>query len=559
MRERPASHRRRAAFLRSAAALTAVVMTGSCALGDDPQPRQITAAEFTCDLWADTATGNDYGHDGSSAKPFATVYKLANSLGAGKTGCLRAGQAFGEPQGAPNWDKHINNPMFVQIKASGGPGSPITLRSGPGQTPASFTGQLEVVGSEDPGQPNAHDVVLRNISFRGSGTYGRTHLILNGDNVSLIENDITTPKGICVTAGMFQTYDEQWYAENGVQKLPDILASNLLIDRNRIHDCGHASTLQDLGESGVHGIYLTNTIGAKVTNNYIYSNKVRGVQMYPKSEGTLIANNVIDGNSSNVNIGGCWQNVRACTRKAISTNTIVENNIITNSTYEFIDDGYQIFANLDFNSPETYGNIVRNNCVWPDGPNNFGNKGAGGITYGYVGGPENNIVADPGYADRAGGDFSIAGGSPCAGKGPAADGQDPVDPVDPDPVDPDPVDPEPTDPVDPVDPTDPAGPDDPQVHEHPRGITLRLVHRSGRLIVKGGIFVDDGFFTCSQSQSVTITRNGVTIATPTTNDSYSAFKVRVADRPGRYRASVAPFDNGSDSCPAASASRRHRH
>lgn len=106
------------------------------------------------------------------------------------------------------------------------------------------------------------------------------------------------------------------------------------------------------------------------------------------------------------------------------------------------------------------------------------------------------------------------------------------------------------------------GPDpdpDPEVTQHPRGITLSLKHRDGRLIARGGIYVDDGFFTCSQEQTVTISRNGAPVATPTTNFSYSAFKVKLPHRAGRYKAYVAPFNNGTDSCPEATAKVRHRH
>ena len=515
--------------------------------GGGQDPTDPADPAVTCHKWADTQLGNDYGgHDGSSAKPFATVYKLVNSLGAGQTGCLRAGQAFGEPQGEPNWDKHINNPKFVQIKASGEPGNPITIRSGPGDTPASFTGQLEAVGSEDPEKPNAHDIVLRNITFKGSGTLGKTHLILNGDNISLLDNNITTSKGICVNAGMFQTYDDAWYAENGVMKLPDVVATDLTISGNRIHHCGSASTDQDLGESGVHGIYLVNTVDAKVTNNYIYSNAVRGVQMYPKAHRTLVANNVIDGNSSSVNIGSCWQAARSCTRKAYSTDTVVENNIITNSTFSFRDDTHQIFANFPFTSRETYGNVVRGNCVWPQGDKNFGNLGSNGITYGFVGGPADNAVADPRYVNRAAGNFSMPVDSPCAGKGPTTDTPSPS--------------PTPSLPPSPSPSPSPSPTATPSVVVvHPRGVTMRLLHRSGRLVVKGGIYVDDKFFTCSQQQRVEILRNGTLVTTTTTNVSYSAFTVSLRDRTGRYTARVAEFNSGTDKCPAASVSRRHSH
>lgn len=108
-------------------------------------------------------------------------------------------------------------------------------------------------------------------------------------------------------------------------------------------------------------------------------------------------------------------------------------------------------------------------------------------------------------------------------------------------------------------PFDPGPDPDPETTQHPRGITLRLRHRDGKLIAKGGIYVDDGFFTCSQNQTVEISRNGTVIATKVTNFDYSAYKARLPHRAGRYKASVAEFDNGTDYCPAAMAKVRHNH
>ena len=53
-----------------------------------------------------------------------------------------------------------------------------------------------------------------------------------------------------------------------------------------------------------HGIYLNQTRGVRITNNYIYDNADYGVHLYPNAQGTYVANNVIDGNGRGVTFSG---------------------------------------------------------------------------------------------------------------------------------------------------------------------------------------------------------------------------------------------------------------
>ena len=55
-----------------------------------------------------------------------------------------------------------------------------------------------------------------------------------------------------------------------------VVASQDTITGNRIHDCGRLpSTNYD------HAIYVENTVGLKITDNVIYKNADRAVQLYP--------------------------------------------------------------------------------------------------------------------------------------------------------------------------------------------------------------------------------------------------------------------------------------
>ena len=85
------------------------------------------------------------------------------------------------------------------------------------------------------------------------------------------------------------------------------------IDSSRIHGCGELpSTNQD------HGIYISGYY-ATVTNNYIYDNADRGVQLRGSQNGT-IQHNVIDRNGEGVIFGD-----------QVTSNNDVSNNIVSNS------------------------------------------------------------------------------------------------------------------------------------------------------------------------------------------------------------------------------------
>jgi Ca2+-binding RTX toxin-like protein len=335
-------------------------------------------AEAVCSRWA--AGGGSDTADGSQARPFATVRRLALGLLPGQTGCLKAGTTIDTAGG------------WGVITAGGETGAPITIRSEPGGR-ATIAGQLQI-------QSNVHDVVLRDLTMTTSPTLRAKATLINvlGDRVSLLGNDISYPGGICINAGLINAYSQVYSGEP---------SDDLVLDGNRIHDCGNdPAVVWSSTDSGAHGVYLINTRRARVVNNVIFRNGWRGLQTWPKADGTLIANNVFDGNATQVNIGSVlfdgypWY----------SSNTIIRDNIMTNrvTTFQTAKNPANIYGNFP-NGAATYGNQAFGNCIDTRGG---AATGGNGIAFGA------NISANAIYVNRAAGDFRLADGSPCAGKGP---------------------------------------------------------------------------------------------------------------------------------------------
>ena len=165
-------------------------------------------------------------------------------------------------------------------------------------------------------------------------------------------------------------------------------AERTIIDGNRIHDCGvEPSHNQD------HGIYLSASDGVRITNNVIFKNVDRGIQLFPDAQGTVIEHNVIDGNGEGVLFSGDG---------ATSSNTRVEFNLITNSKLR-----HDVESYYPSGTPPGSNNIVRNNCLFG------GVQGTIGEQKGYT--ATLNKAVDPRYANPAAGNFSVAQGNRCAG------------------------------------------------------------------------------------------------------------------------------------------------
>jgi hypothetical protein len=342
--------------------------------------RERSAADATrvaasdCTRYASLA-GNDR-RDGSRGRPFRTVSRLASALRAGETGCLFPG-VYAER---------------VVIRRGGSPGAPLKITSAQTRPRATIFGIVEVTD-------DANHVTLDNLRLDGTNRAMGDGVLLKifGDHVRVTNNDIFSGAlRICVLTG-----DQNF--GSGTAYYP-------VIDRNRIHGCGHSinKTVNTTFPSG-HALYMQSDRHARVTNNVIYDMGAneggvsggRGIQIWPDSQYATIEHNVIDGaNEWNVLIsGGSGPNRTRGTR--------VRFNVLTRARS----------ANLSstwLQSPPTGDIEVSFNCVY-GAPVDFHNTTWEGKEAYLLRG---NIRADPRYVNRAKNDFRLRRGSPCARMGP---------------------------------------------------------------------------------------------------------------------------------------------
>ena len=173
--------------------------------------------------------------------------------------------------------------------------------------------------------------------------------------------------------------------------------ADVIIEGNNIHDCG---TLP--AQNHEHGIYIGAARNAIIRNNRIWSNADRGIQLFTDAQGTQIYGNVISGNGQGVLIAGY--------NGVAPNNTTVEHNIIAHSKVR-----HNVESSFDELTTPGTGNVFRENCIYgaegwyrqPDGS---------GIQSEQVGFTATaNVIADPGFANAAAGDFTVAAASGCAG------------------------------------------------------------------------------------------------------------------------------------------------
>jgi hypothetical protein len=267
----------------AAVAAAVVVDTDGNGSGDRPAV-EAALPRGACDKVASPRGSNE--NRGTAASPYATVGKLANSLRAGETGCLRAGVFRGR----------------VKIRKGGTADAPTTIRNAPGEH-ATVRGRLHVANS-------ANHVVVRQLFLDGRNRANLPSPTVNGNNAVFRDNDVTTgDTTICFLLGSKE------YGR----------ARRTVIERNLIHDCGELPPTNHH-----HGIYVEAAYGARITRNWIYDNADRGVQLFPDAQRTYVARNVIDGNGEGV----------VFSRK--SADNVVENNAISNSVVRYNIEDYEL-------------------------------------------------------------------------------------------------------------------------------------------------------------------------------------------------------------------------
>jgi hypothetical protein len=246
-------------------------------------------------------------------------------------------------------------------------GGGFRLRGAPG-TRATINGVVFLAHS-------SHDVVLAHLRLRSSDT---PTLRINGKRITVRGTDVTNGhRGICVSIG---GGFERWGIASGVALLWD-----------RIHDCGRLpATNHD------HGVYVEGAVGTVISDSLIYDNADRGIQFFPNAQRSLVTNNVIDGNGEGV--------LFASEDTYASSDNVVTRNVISNSLLRH---------NLEtwWAGPIGIGNVAKSNCLWNAAQGNL-DLSAGGVL------AIANVIANPGFVDRAAKNFTLKPGSPCAGMGP---------------------------------------------------------------------------------------------------------------------------------------------
>ncbi len=256
-----------------------------------------------------TKVAAPYGSDsaeGTEDDPFRSLEELVEELDAGEVGCLRTGTYDGD-----------GDSVYLDT-----PG--VEVRSYPGEL-ATITAFMEV-------RPEAVGAHLHHLRFDASHHDNEVGIKLQADRTQFTDNELTKGgNGICLLAG---TYNP---------------AAGIVIERNRIYDCGPASSKY------MHQIYLQSTRGAVVRWNILTGNAGGwGVHLYSNADNSLIVHNIIDGNHGGVIFAGNGED-------HTSDGNVVRFNAITYSTQRWNIEGSWS------GGPEGTGNRALHNCVYSNG------------------------------------------------------------------------------------------------------------------------------------------------------------------------------------------------
>jgi hypothetical protein len=345
-----------------AAAVLAVVTFGAIML--------LTAgtgsAAGACTKFAAPA-GSD-ANAGTEARPFRTVQRLSDSIGAGDVGCLRAGTYTGD----------------VTVTSGGSSTADATITAYPDEK-ATIEGRLRITRTAQ--YLTIEDLTLLGIE-QGNACGGLMcpSPTVNADHVSFLGNDVTNDhNGICFVLG----------DANGVYGRAD----GGRVIGNRIHDCGVLpATNHD------HGIYAQAITGGAISDNYIYDNADKGINFYPDADQLEVTRNVIYGNGQGVHFGSAGSQA--------SEDNVVERNVISDSRIRFN------VQSATGGGADPSGNVVDSNCLYGSHIDDWYNW-EGGIevddgSAGYT--VTNSVIPSspgPGYIDASTGDFRLVGTSAC--------------------------------------------------------------------------------------------------------------------------------------------------
>jgi parallel beta-helix repeat protein len=310
------------------------------------------AAEAGCDRVA-APNGSDRD-PGTLASPMRTPQELIDSLAPGETGCLRAGTY-----------------AFSELGVS----SPRVTLAPYGSEAVTLRGSIKV-------RPDGHDSTIVDMKLDGRGGATPIGPKIYADGFVLRGNEITNGHtSICVQVARYYS---------------DPPPRGVVIERNRIHDCGELpSTNKD------HGIYLSEARNTIVRDNWIYDNADRGIQLYHDADGSRVTGNVIEGNGDGIVVNG--------EGSSVSEGNVIEGNVIAGS-YR----GYNVYSG--HSGPVGHGNVLRDNCVWAGAARSPYDDNGGVMRPARNYTATGNVIAKPEFANPGAGDYRLEAGGSCAAR-----------------------------------------------------------------------------------------------------------------------------------------------